>query len=102
MAEERGEGSGEQGFEADRLGGRDIRRQQWERSPRKREPRVTVETSSEELEVVCNRDERARSDEEQQPEARPERDADADRSGAGERHSREADQRSTPDARLQR
>ena len=61
-----------------------------------------MKASSEELEVVRDRDECTRNDEEEEPEARSERDADADRSCACERQDREAEERPSPDAGLQR
>src|SRR6266545_943052 len=89
VAEERGERGGENRLHADRLGGRDIGRQDRERSPGEREPRVAVEASSEQLEVVSDRDEGARGDECEQPEARPHRDRNADRCGGRQRRGRE-------------
>src|SRR4051812_26963216 len=85
MAQECGKRGGEHCLDADRLGGGKVRRQHRERAPREREPRIAVQAAAEQLEVVCDRDERSNSDEGEQPEVRAHRYGNADSCRGSER-----------------
>ena len=89
VAEESGERGGEERFDADRLGGGEVRGEHGKGAPGEGEPGIAVQATAEELEVVRHGDEWPRRDEGEQPEARAQRDRDAD-AGCGGRAPRPA------------
>src|SRR3954471_14956238 len=89
MAQECGKRGGEHCLDADRLGAGKVRGQHRERAPREREPRIAVQASAEQLEIVRDRDERSSSDEGEQPQVRAQRYGNADSCRGGERRDGE-------------
>src|SRR5919204_2650389 len=79
VAQQRGCSGRDHRLDANRLRSREVRREQRQRSPREREPQIPVQAAAEQLEVVGDRDERTRRDEREEPQARVDRGADADR-----------------------